>query len=273
MRKLVILTLTVALALVAWDAESSACGRRRHNRCCYSQVVCYPTQLASASRVQIVSTKPFTSPGGRRFLIHQTSHQDAHEEAQVPTAKEASVAGGGDNFRGTDRKAAKTSIVDADPQPFSSIDDVLASLPSDDEMMALGISKAPDSQRVDAEQRNVTVPAFIYAASKEKDNDFHVILGGPDALNTGKFMNAEVSGLPTGSFRQQLTVPRQAFKDYFGDSLPGRSYDIYDPPISVTVTGSLFFDVDHPAGAVGPSGYKPQTAWEIHPISSISFAQ
>jgi hypothetical protein len=39
------------------------------------------------------------------------------------------------------------------------------------------------------------------------------------------------------------------------------------------VTGSLFFDVDHPAGAVGPQGHRPQTAWEIHPISSIAFEQ
>jgi hypothetical protein len=191
----------------------------------------------------------------------------------VKTGVEAFAAAGEDNFRGTDRRDAKTSIVAGDLESFASISDVLASLPPDDQMLALGISKAPDSQRVAAEQRNVAVPAFIYAAAKERDNDFHVILGGPDALNTGNFMNAEVSGLPTGPFRQKLTAPRQAFKDHFGDNVPGRSYDIYDPPISVTVTGSLFFDVDHAAGVVGPDGYKPQTAWEIHPISSITFAQ
>jgi hypothetical protein len=278
MRKFVLLTLLGALTLVTWDAGASACGRRRcHRDGRASCVIVYcpapfaPTLEARPSRVKIVSTKAAVSPSGHGYLIHQTSYQDAHEEAQVTTAPETFTLVTGDDFRGTDRKAAKTSIVAGDPQPYASIQALLAVLPPDADMMAPGISKAEDSQRVAAEERNVTVPAYIYAASREKDNDFHVVLGGPDALNTGYFMNAEVSGLPTGPFRQRLTVPRQAFKDYFGADLPGRSYALYEPPIPVTVTGSLFYDVDHAPGVVGPDGYKPQTAWEIHPVSSITF--
>jgi hypothetical protein len=41
----------------------------------------------------------------------------------------------------------------------------------------------------------------------------------------------------------------------------------------VKVTGSLFFDVDHKAGSVGPTGMRPKTAWEIHPVSDIQFEQ
>jgi hypothetical protein len=37
----------------------------------------------------------------------------------------------------------------------------------------------------------------------------------------------------------------------------------------VTVEGSLFYDVDHAPGAVGPRDMKPTTAWEIHPITQI----
>jgi hypothetical protein len=36
------------------------------------------------------------------------------------------------------------------------------------------------------------------------------------------------------------------------------------------VTGSLFFDMDHLAGVVGTGEFKPQTAWEIHPVTSIA---
>jgi hypothetical protein len=274
MRKFVLLTVLGAVGLVTFDAESSACGRRRQRRCsCCCVTVCAPAQIAARPTMPIVSRIPFTAPNGRQLSILRTNYQDHHEEAQISTAVEPFTTGSEDNFKGKDRKAAKTSIFSGTPQSFSSTNDVLASLPSDGEMLDLQIPKTPDSDRVSQEQHNVTVPAFIYAASKEADNDFHVILGGADARDTGNFMNAEVSGLPTGSFRQPLSVPRQTFKDHFGTNLPGRGYDLYDPPIPVTVTGSLFFDVDHAAGVVGPEGFRPQTAWEIHPISSISFAQ
>src|SRR5262249_3463729 len=157
-------------------------------------------------------------------------------------------------------------------QPFPSVSALLANFPSDDVMANdPNITKAPDSQRVSAEQLNVTVPAYIYAASKERDNDFHLILGDLDATATGDFLNAEISGLPDGGFRAQLQSPRQAFKAHFGDNVPGRSYDTYDPPIQVTITGSIFWDIDHKPGVVGPGALKPQTSWEIHPISTITF--
>jgi hypothetical protein len=203
--------------------------------------------------------------------MHQTAYQDLHEEPQLKGIAVAEAAAGPDNFRGTDRKAVKTSIAPGPIQPFPDLAAVLNSVPSDDTMLSRNISKAPDSPREMEEQQNVTVPAFIYASAKESDNDYHVIIGTADANQSGMFMNAEISGLPTGAFRQQLTVPRQAFKNFFGSDLPGRSYAFFDPPIAVTVTGSLFFDVDHAAGAVGPDGFKPQTAWEIHPISNIVF--
>jgi hypothetical protein len=37
----------------------------------------------------------------------------------------------------------------------------------------------------------------------------------------------------------------------------------------VLIEGSLFFDIDHAAGVVGPEGKRPKKAWEIHPITKI----
>ena len=51
----------------------------------------------------------------------------------------------------------------------------------------------------------------------------------------------------------------------------GLGFDFYDPPIPLTVQGSLFFDVTHAMGSKkpGPSSAKPRTIWDLHPITSI----
>jgi len=59
-----------------------------------------------------------------------------------------------------------------------------------------------------------------------------------------------------------------------GDHLPGTSYDFYDPPVPVEVTGSLFFDMSHATGnGPGPQSLRHDipTIWEIHPIPHILF--
>jgi hypothetical protein len=33
----------------------------------------------------------------------------------------------------------------------------------------------------------------------------------------------------------------------------------------------VFYDVDHGAGHSGPPGYKPGSAWDIHPVTSFEF--
>ena len=38
------------------------------------------------------------------------------------------------------------------------------------------------------------------------------------------------------------------------------------------ITGTLFFDVNHDGGSIGPRNYAgPTTAWEIHPVTAIEF--
>ena len=46
---------------------------------------------------------------------------------------------------------------------------------------------------------------------------------------------------------------RDQYKEFFrttGQELPGSSYRIFPDPVPVTITGSIFFDVDHKIGEV-----------------------
>jgi hypothetical protein len=221
----------------------------------------------------VVATRLFTSAKGRTYRIHQTREVDRHEEAQVKLTPALTARADPDRFLGTDRKAAKTSIAPGDIEIFEDIAALRATLADDKKMThAPGISEAEDNERTRLEKRNVRVRAFLLAAAKEKDNDFHLILGPQDGGDTDVMMNSEVSGLPEdGPFLAQLQTVRDMFKAQFGANLPGRAYDLYDPPIPVQVTGSLFFDLDHRGGTVGPGPDKPSTAWEIHPITQITF--
>lgn len=220
---------------------------------------------------------PLKSPSGKTYARMRMGHPDNDEPVVIPPVP-AGAAPSGDNFHGTARKAAKLSIASGDPQSFTDLGDVLDSLIPDETMRAKDISKAADSGRLDPdEQKLVTVTAFLYASSKESDNDFHCIVGR-DPSQPARFMNVEVSALPPSSseFFAAIRAARNQFKTFFtsnGDGLPAQGYDKYDPPIPITVTGSLFFDVDHVPPAVGPTGMKPQTAWEIHPVSDIKFEQ
>src|SRR5262249_10736982 len=119
-----------------------------------------------------------------------------------------------------------------------------------------------------------------YAASRESDNDFHLIVGRDPKTTPELYMTMELSGLPpknAASFAA-LSDTRDAFKSFFSDnaggSLPGTTYDFYDPPLAITVEGSLFFDMTHATGSrPGPASLKGHmpVIWEVHPISKIVF--
>ncbi|MFY9824558.1 MAG: hypothetical protein WAM82_24490 [Thermoanaerobaculia bacterium] len=208
---------------------------------------------------------------GRTYTAVQLAEPEA---AREPIAAVSALgAPSSDNFRGTDRAGAKTSIVDGDPQTFDDVSALASSglLVDDDQMLHHDPAITRDSDaRFDEEGHNVVVTAFLYASKKEGDNDFHCIIGAaPD--QTPVFFNVEVSGLPQGQFRQQLQDVRDAFKTFFAGQLPGTGYSKFDPPIPVRITGSLFYDIDHKPGEVGPAAFKPTTAWEIHPVSAIEF--
>jgi len=88
-------------------------------------------------------------------------------------------------------------------------------------------------------------------------------------------MPMELSGLPPDNSPAlaTLTAARDADKAFFGSDLPGFTYDFYDPPIPVTIAGSLFFDASHATGTCpGPQSLKSRmpTVWEVHPVTSIT---
>jgi hypothetical protein len=181
-------------------------------------------------------------------------------------------------YRGTDRKAAKLSIADGAAQGFDDVRDLIATLPSKTAMVnhTPRITTEANAGRVDEENRNVQVRCWLYAASRESDNDYHLILGRAPGLVPETYMTMELAGLPptdAGSF-PQLFAARKTLNDFFGSNVPETSYSFFDPPIPVTVEGSLFFDITHargtPPGPVSLRSNMP-VIWEVHPITKIEF--
>ena len=224
------------------------------------------------------------------FRVIRTNEVDGYEEGALPfgvlaaaakksskkTSKKPSKKGGGDNFTGTARKAAKLSISAAPTKTYKDVRSLINTLPSHEEMVALGISKGANSGRVPVEERNVRIKCFLYAASRENDNDFHLILGRNPSLQPERYMTMELSGLPPASAASfpRLKAARDAYKAFFAGNMPGTSYDFYDPPIPVEIEGSLFWDASHATGTrPGPQSLKSRmpTVFEVHPISKITF--
>lgn len=205
--------------------------------------------------------------------VHAVRRSD--DEDPDPVSPEAGcVRWGGrrdmETFRGCSRRAAKTTWLDVDYRVFDSVVDLRAHLTSDADMPE--IPGTPNSIRVRQERLNVTVPAELFAASREEDRDYHLIIGDPGCQSAQCFLNVEISGLPESLHeRAYLSGPRAQFEIFMGESLPGTRYDHYEPPIPVVVSGSVFFDTAHRNGGVGPRCCRSGTAWEIHPITEIQF--
>jgi hypothetical protein len=224
--------------------------------------------------------------GISKYRIIRTNEVDAYED--MPSSFEernaflksaAAAPPTGDSYKGTSRKAAKTSIANATIKNFADLKDLIVSLPSEQTMKALKppIKDTATSDRVALERRNIRVRAFIYAASREKDNDYHLIIGRDPDAHPEMYMTMELSGLPPQSHPsyQKLKAARDAYKAFFvnhPEGLPGKSYDFYDPPIPVEIQGSLLWDATHVTGSrPGPQSLKSRmpTIWEVHPISKI----
>lgn len=248
----------------------------------------------------ILERIPFTAPSGKKFTIVRTNEVDEYEEAaglgpEAFAALNAEVAAvAGDGYGGKDRMAAKLFVSNAAIEEFKDVADLIYSLPSIEEMVSHKpkITIGPDSKRVAEENRNVRVHAFLYAASREKDNDYHLILGRDPNAVPPMYLTMEISGLPDTSNEHygesglpdpsdptykkivnKLTQARNAYKDFFGTALPGLGYDRY-PALPVVIEGALFFDMTHSSGQrPGPQNLRINmpTIWEVHPITKIVF--
>lgn len=199
----------------------------------------------------------------------------ASDSKQLPSGDEAILDAAYHGGKGGARRAAKTSVVHA--AKVESFDDVAAlikTLPSDDSMRhhSPPIHADEGSARIAEEQRRVQVKAWIYAYRLEADEDFHVIVGVQPGSSPMQFFTCEVSGLPptTAPDYDELKKARRQFYEIVGRKTPNaKSYEKPTAPIPVVVEGSLFYDIDHAPGEVGPKYAKPMTAWEIHPVSTI----
>ena len=206
-----------------------------------------------------------------RRVTMMESYDPIDENEENPSENNRATCS--DYFSGNDRKVAKISISSGSSRTHYTMRTFINTLQTDAFMKWLGISKSSSSGRVSQEDRNVYITtSYLYAIKHESDGDLHLIIGDP---NKTYFFNCEASGYPSSSassYTKIKTVKTTLVNRFATDFCGKTSYTVFSPPILVDVLkGSLFFDVDHSAGTVGPTGYRPSTAWEIHPISEIKF--
>lgn len=170
-------------------------------------------------------------------------------------------------FSGHDRELAKTSIVAGRAKTVATVSDLIRLLPKDS-VMRKKVRKI--SPRVAEEMKNIRLKkdTYLYAFAKEGDGDYHIIIGDHFIASKATFFNVEISGLLTNN--SSLSDPRQTFEEHFV-GMCSSDYIVFENPLKIDVQGSLFFDVSHTKGQVGPKKLKPQTNWEIHPVSKIRF--
>jgi hypothetical protein len=282
MRKLLALLtpLSAMAALVAFPADSEAqilLRRARARSQCPPVVYICPPAAAPVERVVSMKT-------GRVYsLIDDLTTVESYEKdvrAPLPTAKGIDQF---NSFTGKSRRVAKITIADAPIEDFASVSEVFTGsnkLKPDEEMKELGIPAGQGSEgsdRVAAEKRTLRIRAFLYHYSKQDDNDYHLIIGDPPGTPEPRFMNVEISALPTDEDEptpatlNTLKTVRDTFKSQF-NLTNAKKRKVVDPPIEVIVTGSAFWDAEHkPPHTVGPKDFKPKSAWEIHPITNIVF--
>ncbi|GAB4132891.1 MAG: hypothetical protein Fur0041_04610 [Bacteroidia bacterium] len=210
---------------------------------------------------------------GREERRPKTQHQD------TTTRKKKSEPG--DHFTGVVRAKAKTSYVDGAPEIFPSVKKLRNSLKDEEYMHKKSGARFRDADRCPEEQKNVAfTEVYIFAVSREDDNDFHVIIGSNKSQGKDQvLMSAEISALPdsTSPYYAKLKAVRDEFKAYFGERSNKEHVFVSSdkkPPIKLDyLEGSLFFDNHHYNAYSGFNGFKSSTAWEIHPVTAIKFAR
>lgn len=229
-----------------------------------------PDTITSLDK-QTDSVAYFKAPNGKIYLATLSSSSSDEPSMALPNPLYCVT----DSFLGIKRKNAKTSFAVATNVTFKSVAKLKTSLLADSVMRNLSPAIKSDSAstRVTAEIRNVKIKtAYIYAVSREDDNDFHVIIGDSLPYIAANSISVEISGLPnpSNSSSSGIQKVRTKFEKFFGEKCSG-TYTVFSPPIQITVSGSLFFDIDHGAGIIGTGIYKPNSCWEIHPASAITF--
>jgi hypothetical protein len=174
-------------------------------------------------------------------------------------------------FKGIARKTAKINISEGDTLFFETVGDVLNFLPCDTTMQHKGIKDK--TRRLPEEDFNVSIDtAYLFSIELEDDGDLHLLIGDIiDSVKTN-LMTVEVSGLPdrrNPSYETLLSV-RKTLYDEYPKCFSGKRVRPTKKFRKITLQGSLFFDNRHPATG---KAHRPQTAFEIHPITYIEFLE
>ncbi len=203
------------------------------------------------------------------------THENSTDEEENEENEGHKITSGCSNiFAGSARAAAKTSYALPAAVTYANISALRLSLQTDANMHTKGLGSS--SPRITEEKRNVNITsAYLYAISRESDNDYHMIIG--DASHTpSTLLNCECGGLPSSTSSPAYTTInnlRAYIKSYFGTDFCNQSgYTKFSTPIHITVLkGSLFYDIDHSPGSIGPTGLRANTSWEMHPIHDLHF--
>jgi hypothetical protein len=174
-------------------------------------------------------------------------------------------------YNGKDRAVPKTTYAPGVAKNYATVSELINALPKDS-VMRKKVKKSTNS-RVEDEQKNVRLKkdTYIYAFAKEEDGDYHVIIGDHIDVHKATFFNVEISGIPKNKPNPKLKAVYKVFNDRFKEVCSSKYLIFDDAPIKIDVQGSLFFDVSHRIGQVGPENMKPLTNWEIHPVGKIVF--
>ncbi len=196
------------------------------------------------------------------------------DNLEIVFEKEASEAYLND-YVGKVRAHAKTTPSEKATKYYESVARVLKTLPTDSYMRRIGVGNS--SPRTEDEDYNVFIKkAYIFYISKEEDSDLHLIIG--DIVNGEKanLMTAEVSGLPADKSSKAyylLERTRRQLYEQYPDFFTGNK-KTFRPRTQfpeIAIRGSLFFDNHHSAGQIGTGSSKPETVWEIHPVTYLAF--
>lgn len=256
------------------------------NKTIQSEALLIP--LDTISDIQLLSQKGravYKTPSGKYydmyFIPDSTEFQDsAFNEtlgsrsllARAATNKRCD----NEAFDGKYRKEAKTTIHSGTYKSYTTLARFMNTL-KDDDFMAEEHDPAitTSSLRMVEESKNVKVGrAYLYAYSKQTDEDYHLIFGTSTNPATAKYFNAEISGIPDDSqspAHDPLEEVWNAFIDHIGGERCGSGYYFFSEPQRVELSGSLFFDKEHYNENIGPAAARPLSAWEIHPITKLRF--
>lgn len=222
---------------------------------------------------------PMSQAGGS--ALRNSGLGNAYDGQPTPMASCVRWQGQG-IYAGCARRVAKVSLVpetEAPTEVYASVADFKAQVLDAptllDSFMRGGIQPplrdSPTHERHPSERRNVAIDVLLLAVKHEPDNDYHLIVGDPGCQQPGCFFNVEISGLPMPEHPDfdALLKAQDDFEVFIDHTPVDGSYHYWEDPPRARVSGSLFYDISHGPGQVGPQGMRPWTAWEIHPVRSI----